>query len=132
MSVARKKVVTALKAELAPRLRERGFTGSFPHFRRIGVSRIDLLSVSFDRSGDGFFVEIAKCNRDGIATRSGEHIPPSRVRAWDVYPPNRPRLGFTSSGGSGVWFKFDDEALVTDIAQTVIQYLPEADQWWTS
>jgi hypothetical protein len=37
----------ALKAELVPALRKRGFTGSFPHFRRIAEPTIALPSSAW-------------------------------------------------------------------------------------
>lgn len=42
-------MIAALKAVFVPVLRERGFKGSFPHFRRIRPDRIDLLTVQFDK-----------------------------------------------------------------------------------
>ena len=59
MSDLRLQMDAALKATLIPLLRDRGFKGSLPHFRRIGKSGIDLFTVQFDRNGGGFVVEVA-------------------------------------------------------------------------
>jgi len=95
-------MIAALKAEFVPALKERGFKGSFPHFRRIKPDKIDLLTVQFDKWGGGFVIEIAKCGPEGITTSWGLHIPPNKVRAWDANDPGPdlvpPLLGRTASG----------------------------------
>ncbi|MEX2174453.1 MAG: DUF4304 domain-containing protein [Pirellulaceae bacterium] len=37
-----------------------GFRGSFPHFRRVGGRRIDLLTFQFSMFGGQFVVEVGK------------------------------------------------------------------------
>jgi hypothetical protein len=123
-------MIAALNAVFVPTLRERGFKGSFPHFRRIKPDRIDLLTVQFDKWGGGFVVEIAKCGSEGITMPWGLQIPPNKVRAWDVYPPHRPRLGAPSPGQDGVWFRYDDGTPLETVARRVLTYLPEAEAYW--
>lgn len=75
-------MISSLKNLFVPALRERGFKGTFPHFRRRRSDRIDLLTVQFDRHGGGFIIEISNDPRvDGKfrisltydeATRSGK------------------------------------------------------------
>ncbi len=119
-------MILSLRGLFVPALRERGFKGSLPHFRRPLKDRIDLLTVQFDRSGGGFFIEISNCAPEGITMPWGKHIPPSRVRAWDVYPPNRPRLG------DGHWFKFDDGTQTDEVARLAVSYLREGERWWVN
>ena len=121
-------MIAALKENFVPTLRERGFKGSFPHFRRIGPNGIHLLTVQFDKWGGGFVIEIATCGPEGLTTSWGEHIPPNKVRAWDTNP--RHRLGAPSPGQDGVWFRYDDGTPVEKVARRVLAYLPEADAWW--
>jgi len=86
----------SLKNLLIPVLRERGFKGSLPHFRRAKNDQTDLLTVQFDGHRGGFVVEIAKCPPEGFTTHWGKHIPPNRVTAWDLnkrnYHLNKPAL----------------------------------------
>jgi hypothetical protein len=56
----RNKMVAALKAEVVPQLRKNGFSGSFPHFRRIGPTKTDCVTFQFDKWGGGFVVEIGE------------------------------------------------------------------------
>ena len=59
----RKEMIVALNSIVVPVLRHRGFTGSFPHFRRLGTKQIDLITFQFDKWGGGFVVELSKCGR---------------------------------------------------------------------
>lgn len=62
MSEARKKMNEALKEIVVPILREKGFKGSFPHFRRVSGKYLDLLTFQFSQWGGQFVVEIGKCS----------------------------------------------------------------------
>jgi hypothetical protein len=124
-------MIAALKAEFVPALKARRFKGSFPHFRRIEPDRIDLLTVQFDKWGGKFVIEIAKCGPEGITTSWGLHIPPNKVRAWDVNN-SRPRLGATAPGEDGIWFRYDDGTPVEKVDRRVLTYLPEADDFWNT
>ncbi len=39
MSLGRDNMISAIKTNVIPELRERGFKGSFPHFRRISEKK---------------------------------------------------------------------------------------------
>ena len=122
----------ALKSVFVPKLRELGFAGTLPHFRRRGTSRIDLLTVQFDRYGGGFVVEISRCPLDGVTTHWGKHIPPNKVTAHDLHPDLRQRLGSPRPGVDGVWFRFDDGTNPLQAAESLCAYLDEAARWWSA
>lgn len=95
----------ALREVLVPDLRRRGFTGSFPHFRRVTAHRVDYLSVQFNSAGGSLVVEIAAAGPDGKPTGHGEHLPIEKLNV--TYFAKRLRLG--SDPGNGVvdhWFEF--------------------------
>jgi hypothetical protein len=119
----------ALQREFVPELRRRGFTGSLPHFRRVG-DRVDLLTVQFDRHGGRFVIEIAKCDATGVTTYSGRRIPANRVTAHDLHPRERRRLGSPAEGEDGIWFRFDDGRPCTEVATSAAGFLAEADVRW--
>jgi len=123
-------MIAALKNVFVPALRERGFKGSLPHFRRIANEQIDLLTIQFDKWGGGFVIEISKCAPDGLTTYWGQHIASNHVRAWDVHPTHRPRLGAVRADEDGHWFRFDDGTPTDSVAKIAVGYLHEADQWW--
>jgi len=125
-------MIASLKNVFIPALRERGFKGSVPHFRRIMQDRIDLLTIQFDKWGGGFVIEISNCSPKGIVMPWGKHILAGRVRAWDVYPPNRRRLGSPKPGEDGHCFRFDGWTGTDKVAQQAVSYLPEAEQWWAT
>ncbi len=96
----------ALKAHVVPALRERGFTGSFPHFRRLRTDRIDLLTFQFERNGGGFVIETAHCGIEGVTLHSGKHVPATKVTAWDLHPDMRTRVKPSHGSGTDSWFRF--------------------------
>jgi hypothetical protein len=92
--------------------------------------RIDLLTIQFDKWGGGFVIEVSNCAPEGVVMPWGEHIDAKRVRAWDVYPPNRPRLGPPKPGEDGHWFRYDGWTGADQVARQAVSYLEEADRWW--
>ena len=122
-------MITALRTILMPVLRQRGFTGSFPHLRRIARDRIDLVSFQFDKWGGGFVVEVARSLADGVTTHWGEKIAPGRVKAQDLHPHERLRLRPKGSRDDH-WFRFDAGQPVDAVARDVVSCLEQAEVWW--
>ncbi|MDN3015675.1 DUF4304 domain-containing protein [Paenibacillus sp. BSR1-1] len=126
MAVERDSMVSSLKKIVIPFLRENGFKGSIPHFRRIKENKIDLVTFQFDRYGGGFVIEVAVCPPDGVTTHWGKKVPPNKVTAHDIN--NRPRLN------GGEWFRYDapdaDEGIFDAIANEVLDCIPEAEKYW--
>jgi hypothetical protein len=75
MSESQEQMIAVLRETVVPVLRELRFPGSFPHFRCICETKIDLLTFQFNRHGGSFVVEIAVCGVDGFTTAWGEKIP---------------------------------------------------------
>jgi hypothetical protein len=133
MSIERDRMIKTLKEYVVPVLRERGFKGSFPHFRRPTHSDIHLLTFQFDKWGGGFTIEIAACPPEGVTMSWGKHVPADKVRAWDIYPHSRPRLGPEKTDQ---WFRFGKRGLFSrrdpyeQAALAVLPYLEQAEDWW--
>lgn len=134
----------ALKRVLVVELRQRGFTGSLPHFRRRDAERISLLSVQHFSSGGSFVVEVATCPPSGHSTSWGKEVSPSKVTARDINDP-RPRLGNPNFPGSGDhWFVYGPRNYETDgqtvmpdshyvaVAEDVVARLDQAEAFWLS
>ncbi len=135
----------ALRRVLVPVLRERGFTGSLPHFRRRASDTISLLSVQHHSSSGSFVVEIAACSPSGHQTSWGKTLEPSRVRAIDINAP-RSRLGSAHFPARGDhWFVYGprsyEEGATTvqpashyeDVATAVAALIDtEAESFWRS
>ena len=66
MSEHREHMTHALKRTLLPMLREKGFAGSFPNFRRKLDDRIDFLNVQFGREGGRFCLNIGQTGPQGL------------------------------------------------------------------
>ncbi|MCI0146687.1 DUF4304 domain-containing protein [Paraburkholderia sediminicola] len=129
--MSREEMNSALKAHLVPALRQLGFKGSLPHFRRQRENRVDLLTIQFDRQGGGFVVEISWCGVEGITTHWGKLIPALKVTAHDIPPRQRHRLG-TSEQSPDHWFRFDQGLSPTLVAHSVSAYLDAGERWWAS
>lgn len=129
MKVLREEMDAELKDIVVPALRQSGFKGSLPHFRRPGPTAIDLLTFQFDRHGGGFVMEIARCSTEGFTTHWGKHIPASKVSAWDLHPDQRYRIQPRPGCGIDAWFRFDTDQ-AKHVAQQVLEALPRAESWW--
>jgi Domain of unknown function (DUF4304) len=134
MSQEHDKMVRALKEIVVTKLREKGFKGSFPHFRRLRDEKIDLLTFQFDKWGGGFVIEISMCPPDGITTHWGEYISPNRVKAWHIHPNKRLRLQPRLGSSRHEWFRYDKAGLDDDVfrntAIEVLPFLDTAEKWW--
>ena len=113
----RSEMEAALKRLVVPELRRAGFTGSFPHFRRVRQP-VDLITFQFDRHGGGFVIELATAEPTGFTTHWGKHIPAKQLTAWDLHPDQRRRLKPASGSGADSWFRYDasqpPEAVASD------------------
>lgn len=123
-------MLNSLKNIVIPRLHERGFKGTFPHFRRVTERKIDLLTFQFDKYGGGFIIEIAVCSPNGHTHKWGEKVLPSKVTAHDLHPDNRLRIGDKDE-----WFRYDRRIIFGDIynkvAKKVLKNLSVADDYWS-
>lgn len=96
-----------LKKSVVPWLREQGFKGSLPHFRRHRDGAFDLLTFQFDLYGGGYMIEIAQCPEGGIVMPWGKAISASRATAHDVNPSRRKHIVVEDTSGTDGWFRFD-------------------------
>lgn len=125
----RKEMIVALNSIVVPVLRHRGFTGSFPHFRRLGTKQIDLITFQFDKWGGGFVVEISKCGTGGVTMPWGKRISPKKVTAHDLHPKDRIRLGCEGPSTED-WYRYDTGNTLEAVAQEVVQQLDNTEKWW--
>ncbi|WP_010252792.1 DUF4304 domain-containing protein [Acetivibrio cellulolyticus] len=127
----RKEMIKYLKDEVVPVLRNKGFKGTFPHFRRPTETHIDLMTFQFDKWGGGFVIELAVCPLTGVTLYWGKQIAPSKVTAHDVN--KRYRLG-SSNLNSDYWFRYDEGVLFGNkflkVTKSVIDKLELAEQWF--
>jgi hypothetical protein len=134
---ARKEMVKNLSDIVIPVLRQKGFKGSFPHFRRLTTDRINLLTFQFDRSGGGFLIEIANCEPSGFTTSWGTKIEPNKLTAHDLF--NRKRIQSnmdTTSSLTEDWFRYDKKYLFgfgdiyKKVCKDVLSKLHIAEDYW--
>ena len=121
----------ALREYLLPALRERGFQGSLPHFRRLLPDRVDLLTIQFDKHGGGFVVEISRCGTEGVTKSWGKHVPAAKVTARDLHPNQRLRLKLREGPGRDAWFRFENGEY-RKVAAQALSRLTDADKYWAN
>jgi hypothetical protein len=126
-------MIKALRRVVVPTLRDMGFAGAFPHFRRIRDSQIDLLTFQFNRWSGSFVAEIAFCEPAGWTDRLGRHVPPQQVRVHDITPKQRLRLGSHPPTQADHWFRFepDSDSVYTDAAREALSLLrSQGENFW--
>jgi len=124
----REEMIAELKRLLLPYLRSVGFSGAFPHLRKISEDAIELVTFQFDRNGGGFVIEVARGPLTGITTSWGAHIPPNKAKAWDVHPDFRKRIQPKTGGGTDSWFRFDAVA-PANVASDALARISAGDLW---
>jgi len=134
MSDSRSKMVAKLKELVIPQLKARGFSGSFPHFRRFQENKIDVLTFQFSRWGGSFVVEVASCSSSGVVLHDGEQIPPKNIKAHHIYPCLR--LGSNPPEKTDHWFDYESatygESIYQMMAEEVLMCIPQAERYWNS
>ena len=133
----RREMVKQLDNIVVPILRRTGFTGSFPHFRRLKMDKINLLTFQFDRSGGGFVIEIANCQPTGFTTPWGKKIEPIKLTAHDFYHRKRIQPGMTRDDSlTEEWFRYDKKYLFgfgniyKKLCKDVFSKLDNAEDYW--
>ena len=127
---ARKGMIEVLGEIVVPALERKGFTGDFPHFRRITPERIDLLSFFFNPYGHGFVFKFGRCGPDGFVKRSGKRVPPNKVTTGDM---PYMQLNWISpdiaSTGPAFWFQYEPGSLgsLRRAAECSLPYLLQVD-----
>ena len=133
----RNRMTHALKAVVVPRLRELGFKGSFPNFRRHRPTLTDLLSFQFDRHGGGFVLELGQCEADfSIVWPTGQRVSPDQITPSHLPIERRARIQERPGSGTAEWFRYDrappTDELFEQTARGVLPFLDEAERIFAS
>jgi hypothetical protein len=102
----------AIKEIVVPFFRDKGFKGSYPHFRRAKDDRINLLTFQFSLYALKFVVEISNCSPRGVQGMWGEKVPPAKCTAHDMQ--RRYRMGRIKRN-TDYWFDFSSRELNSNI-----------------
>jgi hypothetical protein len=134
MSEATDMMIAALKEIVVPTLRDMGFRGSFPHFRRQRDEQLDLLAFQFSQWGGSFVVEIAYCPASASTLKAGEFVAADRARVHHQDFRSRLRLGVRPPPNDcDHWFQFEPEypSVYRDVAEAVLPLLRwQAERYW--
>lgn len=115
MSTERSQMIQALKQLVIPELRNLGFKGSFPHFRRVHDSAADLLVVQFNKYGGSFTIEIATLSEQEASSHWKADLSLSTATVYDAK--RRARL---NSRAPDKWFSFGADSAFDQAAQEAL------------
>ena len=87
----RKSMDSALKSGAVALLREFGFKGTYPHFRRFFTERIDTIGFQFSQWGPQLYVELGVADPDGFTLLDGTRFPAKTLKYYEC--PARKRIG---------------------------------------
>ncbi len=80
-------IADAVRSEVEPLLRDLGFNGEYPHYRRKREGRADLISFQTNNYGGSYIVEIAQAPSEGaMPSGSGDFIPFDQLNVWHLDP----------------------------------------------
>jgi len=132
----RDKMIKKLNEIVVPNLRQCDFRGSFPHFRRLTVDKINLLTFQFDRNGGGFVIEVANCNRGDFKTPYGLEIKENKLTAHDLNKRKRIQSNMkTQNSSTEDWFRYDKKTfgfgnIFENVCKDVLSKLCFAEDYW--
>ena len=130
-------MIKSLNENFIPELRNRGFKGSFPHFRKIENGMTNLLTFQFDQDGGGFIIELANWNEPEFKTHWGEIIKLNKLRAHDLHERKRiyPNT-LTEENGKDSWFRYDKKSFLNfgniydKNTNKAIERIPLMEKYW--
>jgi hypothetical protein len=132
-----KRMSAALKLELVPALKARGFVGQFPRFRRDRPGTVQFLAIFYDKDATRFFLEFGSHERGDKTTSWGEVVPECKLVLEHVRFDHRARLQARCEGGSlaADWFAFGaflEDSEFRSLAASVSKLLPQVEAWLES
>jgi hypothetical protein len=133
----KKEMIRSLQEFVIPALRKLNFKGSFPHFKRITIDRINLLTFQFDKRGGGFVIEIANCKTEGFTTSWGLEIKTNKLNVFDLNKRKRIQSNMkTENSATEDWFRYDKKQtygnnnVYRNICDEVLSKFDIAEDYW--
>jgi hypothetical protein len=137
MKSDRDEMQNILNQRIVPELRKLQFKGTFPHYRRVGVDRINLLTFQFDKYGGGFIIEIANCKLGEYTTSWAKIIKPNKLTVFDL---NKRKRIYSDMGSGDTsmdnWYRYDRTSLkeiiniYESVSDEVLANLVYITQYW--
>jgi len=121
----KKIIINAFQEKVVSVLKQNGFTGRFPHFRKIKENQIYLLSIQFDKWGGGYRICLSKCPAQTIKDLLKRDVEPQKATAWHFGD------RYTSD-----WFRYDYasedkiQQVAGNLALQSVEFLNVAKHYW--
>ena len=130
-TLKRQEMKRALRSVITPIMRGAGFTGTSPHFRRLGPKRYDLFMFDFCHGHDGFSIQVGQSAPDDIG-----HVPRKDLAAFiklvpleKLYPEHlrlnqRARVQPRHGVMPGDFFEYGDAKTPEDYKRVALSVVP--------
>jgi len=131
LSDQRKEIIRLLKRDFVPLLREHGFSGSHPNFRRLKGKQFDFIFVQFNKYGGSFAIELGYCSPEQADMISAEfQIDNKKITVGHLYFKQRFRLGALSNNEDR-WFTYNLYYNYSACVNEAIElFKTQAESWW--
>lgn len=131
-------MIGSIKEIVIPYFRSKGFSGSYPHFKRQIGKRLDFISFQFNKYGGSFVIEIGYCSLEE-AEKTAELIGVD-IKNFNTFCLGKQRLRIGAADeNSDYWFVYDnsevteDESVYEKLAkEAVVLFDRQADAWYNS
>jgi hypothetical protein len=118
----------ALRVWVVPSLREQGFSGSMPNFRRNCGAYWDLFSFTFHRDGGALILTLARCLATGIDDPMG-FVPAKKARPIDRHINHRKDVGVSMPEGGDIWFRYRHLRGLVTLCKAIRNRASDASIW---
>lgn len=135
MSIERTEMINSLKEIVIPELKNEGFSGSFPHYRRILPDKINLITFQFDRNGGGFVIEITNYNEKEFIDVKNEILPLNKLTAHHLFDRQRIQPFTFDESDTKNWFRYDNDDFFhkyDEVSKLVLNKIPTMEEYWNS
>ncbi len=133
MSIERTEMINSLKEIVIPKLKNEGFSGSFPHYRRILPEKTNLITFQFDRNGGGFVIEIVNYDEKEFIDVKREILPLSKLTAHHLFERQRIQPFTFDESDTKNWFRYDNEKFFQkydEVSKLVLNKIPIMQEYW--
>ncbi len=125
----RKLMDKTLKTFVVPEIRKFGFSGSYPHFRRMKDNKLEFISFQFSLYGPSFIVEAGKTTKEQLSDLSKD-MPFEKLNHGNTAQRFRIK---PDESISDHWYSFEDFIKVADfenVARSIIPLISKAEEFF--
>ena len=126
----------SLRARVLPALRQSGFSGDFPHFRRQTTTHFEFVTFQFNKYGGSFIIELGQWPIAQPVPDDAAGMPFAKLNSWCLPLAARARLSPALRDRPQRWFSYKptlfgrSDARFDRAAKDLLGKLPEVLAWF--